>query len=320
MTSKKNWSVADIPDQTGRVAIVTGANTGIGLETTIQLAIKGARVILACRSLERGSQALESIRRKFPDALVELGSLDLSNLTSVRGFAAGVLQRETRLDLLINNAGLTHVPYERTRDGFELQFATNYLGHFLLTSLLIDRLKQTPGSRVVSLSSMAERFCTIDFDNLGAEKGYQTIGVYNQSKLACLMFAYELQRRLAGLNSDTLSLAAHPGFSATEFNRNARLWRIMCWFITQSAESGALPTLRAATDHSLQGGDYIGPGGWLKLKGSGVKGPPVVELSSEGSRDEEVAAKLWEVSESMVGQAFFQATRPSPGMQKVCIE
>jgi NAD(P)-dependent dehydrogenase (short-subunit alcohol dehydrogenase family) len=306
MTS--NWTAKNIPDLTGKVAIVTGANSGIGFETAQALARKGATVILACRNKEKGEAAIQQIAQEYPDAKTELLQLDLSDLASVRRFAEEFTSHYDRLDMLINNAGIMWAPFGKTPDGFEKQFATNHLGHFALTSFLLDHIIRTPQARVVTVSSAGHRFGEIDFDNLNAEKGYDGERAYGQSKLANILFTYELQRRFEGAGVDAIAAAAHPGATATNLptswtavNPRAhwRMIRILNSFIGQKPEMGALPTLYAATAPDVQGGGYYGPGSW-----GGLRGYPTKVQSSDRSCDTVVAAKLWTVSEELTGVRY----------------
>ncbi|WP_179466325.1 SDR family NAD(P)-dependent oxidoreductase [Mycolicibacterium vinylchloridicum] len=292
------WTVNDIPDQTGRTAVITGANTGLGYETARALASKGARVVLAVRNLDKGKAAADLIARRYPGADVAVQELDLTSLESVRAAADQLRAGHDRIDLLINNAGVMMTPKQTTKDGFELQFGTNHLGHFALTGLLLDRLLAVPGSRVVTVSSNGHRMGQIRFDDLQSERSYSRAGAYGQAKLANLLFTYELQRRLAGTN--TIATAAHPGSSATELGRN--LPRIVEWgfgLTVQSSEMGALPQLRAATDPSVLGGQYYGPSGFLQMRG-------YPKLVSSNGRSHDIAAqkRLWAVSEALTGVVF----------------
>jgi NAD(P)-dependent dehydrogenase (short-subunit alcohol dehydrogenase family) len=303
------WSAADIPDQRGRRVVVTGANSGIGLATARELARAGASVILACRDTGRGEAALAAIRADVPGADVAVGRLDLTDLASVRAFAE---TQQAPLDVLINNAGVMATPPRRTVDGFELQLATNHLGHFALTGLLLDRLLDADGeSRVVTLASVAHRFAHIDFADLQRERSYQSWSVYAQSKLANLLYAYELQRRIdaAHASAALVSVAAHPGYAATALTTSgaqldgpslvARFIGLVDPIIGQTAAKGALPILYAATVPELAGGSYVGPGGPLELWGH----PSLVD-SSTASKDPDTARRLWEASEALTGVAF----------------
>jgi NAD(P)-dependent dehydrogenase (short-subunit alcohol dehydrogenase family) len=292
------WTTADIPDQTGRVAVVTGSNTGLGLETAKALAARGARVVLAVRNLEKGKEAAATITAATPGADVTLQELDLSSLESVRAAAAELRSQHDQIDLLINNAGLMYPPKSTTEDGFEMQFGTNHLGHFALTGLLLDRLVSVPGSRVVTVSSVGHRInAAIHFDDLQWERSYSRVGAYGQSKLANLLFTYELQRRLAS-HGTTIAAAAHPGGSDTDLMRH--LPRALQFAIPvmrpifQPADMGALPTLRAATDPAVLGGQYFGPDG-----PGGTRGYPKVVPSSDQSHDLDLQRRLWAVSEEL---------------------
>jgi NAD(P)-dependent dehydrogenase (short-subunit alcohol dehydrogenase family) len=299
MIMADTWTADDIPRQDGRVAVVTGANTGLGFETARMLAEHGATVVLAVRNLDKGKDA--AARIAAPDVSVQ--QLDLTSLDSVRTAAAELRAAHPRIDLLVNNAGVMYPPKQVTQDGFELQFGTNHLGHFALTGLLLDAL--TPGSRVVTLSSVGHRIrARIHFDDLQWERSYSRAGAYGQSKLANLMFTYELQRRLAAAGAGTIAVAAHPGIADTELLRYTPsvlrvLTPVVIPLITQSAAMGALPTLRAATDPDVRGGQYYGPDGFRETRGN----PKVVE-SSAASHDQETQQRLWQVSEELTGVAF----------------
>jgi len=293
-----NWNTADIPDQTGRTAVITGANTGLGYETAAALAAKGAHVVLAVRNLDKGQEAVRRIEQATPAARVDLQQLDLTSLESIRAATEQLKSTHDKLDLLINNAGVMFTPKSTTKDGFELQFGTNHLGHFAFTGLLLDRVLETPGSRIVTVSSVGHRFARngIRFDDLQWEQSYNRYLAYGQSKLANLMFTYELQRRLAG--TDTIAAAAHPGGSRTELTRNlppllgAASGLLEPLF--QEAAMGALPTLRAATDPGVLGGQYFGPDGFAEQRGY-----PVVVASSRASHDVDAQRRLWAVSEEL---------------------
>jgi NAD(P)-dependent dehydrogenase (short-subunit alcohol dehydrogenase family) len=293
-----NWSTTDIPDQSGRTAVITGANTGLGFETAKALADKGAHVVLAVRNTDKGKQAAARIGGD-----VTVTELDLTSLDSIRVASEILKSRFDSIDLLINNAGVMTTPKGNTKDGFELQFGTNHLGHFALTGLVLDRLTSTPGSRVVTVSSQGHRIGgDIHFDDLQWDRSYNRMTAYAQAKLANLMFTYELQRRLA--HTDTAALAAHPGGSNTELVRNspavlAAVARLAGPVLFQSAAMGALPTLRAATDPAALGGQYYGPDGLFEQRGH-----PVVVASSNKSYDLGVQRRLWAVSEELTGVVF----------------
>ena len=296
------WTTAQIPDQSGRVALVTGANSGLGLVTARELARAGARVVMACRNEEKGREEVRAVEVRAPGAEVELESLDLASLDSVRGLAERVRERHPAIDLLINNAGVMAPPRGETADGFELQLGTNHLGHFALTGLLLDTLEGREDARVVTLTSNAHNGGRIAFDNLGGERRYFRWSAYSQSKLANLMFALELDRRLRAAGSGIKSLAAHPGWSATKLQSagppklDALLMVPVNRFYAQSDEMGALPTLYAATVPGLEGGTYIGPDGAGEMRGY-----PRPVSPSRTARDEEQARRLWEVSEELTG-------------------
>ncbi len=297
------WTTTNIPDQSGRTAIITGANTGLGFETATALAGHGAHVVLAVRNLGKGKEAASRITAAQPSADVTLQELDLGSLESVRSAAAELRSTYDRIDLLINNAGLMYPPKGTTTDGFELQFGTNHLGHFAFTGLLIDRLMPVPGSRVVTVSSIGHRInAAVHFDDLNWERSYNRVAAYGQSKLANLLFTYELQRRLAP-HGTTIAAAAHPGGSDTELMRHLpnALQFVMPLVrpLFQPAAMGALPTLRAATDPGVLGGEYYGPGG-----PGGVRGYPKLVPSSDQSHDVDLQRRLWTVSEELTGVVY----------------
>jgi NAD(P)-dependent dehydrogenase (short-subunit alcohol dehydrogenase family) len=297
------WTAADIPDQKGRVAVITGANTGLGYETAAALAEHGAHVVLAVRNLDKGKDAVARITAKSSQADVALQELDLSSLESVRTAAEQLRSDYDRIDLLINNAGVMWTPKSTTADGFELQFGTNHLGHFAFTGLLLDRLLPVPGSRIVTVSSIGHRIrADIHFDDLQWERSYNRVAAYGQAKLANLLFTYELQRRLAPRGT-TIAAAAHPGGSRTELTRNLPplLARITPLIepLFQGADMGALPTLRAATDPGVLGGQYYGPDGLGEQRGY-----PKLVSSSDKSHDLGVQRRLWTVSEELTGVVY----------------
>ncbi|MFN2210270.1 MAG: SDR family NAD(P)-dependent oxidoreductase [Candidatus Promineifilaceae bacterium] len=300
MSDNKKWTEADIGDLSGKVAVVTGANSGIGYETARALAEKGADVVMACRNLQKGNEAAEQIRALDPRGSVEVMQLDLADLDSVREFAEAFKAQHDRLDLLINNAGIMMTPYGKTAQGFEQQFGVNHLGHFALTGLLFERIKETPGSRVVTVSSTYHRLGKIDFDDLHCEeKAYGRQTAYGQSKLANLLFTYELQRKMDRAGLDMVAVAAHPGWSETNLQRHAGLFDFMNRFVAQDAAMGALPTLYAATAPDVRGGDYYGPEGFMERAGY-----PKKVRSNGRSQDEEVAERLWRVSEDLTGVSY----------------
>jgi NAD(P)-dependent dehydrogenase (short-subunit alcohol dehydrogenase family) len=293
-----------VPDQHGRNVVVTGANSGIGFETALVLAGRGATVTLACRDRTRAGTAADRIGAAVPGAAVEVVELDLASLASVRAAAERLRARFERIDLLVNNAGLMGPAYGRTADGFEQQFGTNHLGHFALTGLLLDRLLPVPGSRVVTVSSLAHKRGAIDFADLQSERRYRRHAAYAQSKLANLLFTYELQDRLAASGVPTIAVAAHPGSSQTGLTRHlpelaGRVYRRLGSLAAQDARHGALPTLRAATDPAVAGGQYYGPGGIGELKGD-----PTLVTSTARSHDVETRRGLWRESERLTGVTF----------------
>jgi NAD(P)-dependent dehydrogenase (short-subunit alcohol dehydrogenase family) len=297
------WTATDIPDQHDRIAIVTGANSGIGLVAARELARAGADVIMACRDTAKGERAGERIRAEVPEARLQVRALDLASLDSVREFAGAY--SGDRLDLLINNAGVMAPPKRTTADGFELQLGTNHLGHFALTGLLLGRLLATPGARVVTVSSNAHKFGRIDFDDLQSERSYWRWPRYGQSKLANLLFALELDRRLRAAESDLLSVAAHPGYAATNLQfavTPSRIERIGSEILNrvyaQDADHGALPTLYAATA-DIPGGSFVGPDGFQEMRGH----PKVVKPSS-AARNPQTARRLWDISEQLTAVHF----------------
>ena len=298
--------INDIPSQKGKIAVVTGSNTGLGFETALALAKKEATVVLACRNLEKAANAKKRILDEVPAGEVDILQVDLSKLSSVRESAKAFKAKYKSLDLLINNAGVMMPPYTVTEDGYELQLQANHLGHFLLTGLLMDRLITTEGSRIVSLSSIAHKNATINFNDLQSEEKYSAAKAYGQSKLACLLFARELQHRLekAG-HQKMISVAAHPGVSMTELVRHMpKLLVIIVGatlgkLVTHPPNEGAKPTLLAALGPNVQGGDYFGPQGYKEMKG-----PPGKAMSSDLSKEEELAQRLWEVSEELVGMKY----------------
>ncbi len=292
------YTEASVPDQRGKPIFVTGANTGIGYEAALVLAGKGARVLLGCRSPERGEAARDRILAAHPGADVVFTQVDLASLESVRD-AADRIRNESRLDLLVNHAGLMVPPRRETAEGFESQFGVNHLGHFALTGRLLPKLCETGGSRVVSVSSNGHRFGKIDFEDPHARERYSRTGRYGMSKLANLLFTYELQRRLEARGDDVAALACHPGGSDTELARHMPSWlaRVIATLMRiQSAADGALPTLRAATDPAAKGGEYYGPSGWME-----IAGPAVRVESNAASHDRETARRLWDLSIELTG-------------------
>jgi len=299
------WSTEDISDQSGRTAVVTGANSGLGLVTTRELARAGARVIMAVRSTQKGESAAAEIRREAPDAKLDVRSLDLSSLESIQSFASDLDLGTGELDLLINNAGIMMTPYQTTHDGFELQFGTNHLGHFALTGLLLDRVQAAGAGRVITLSSLEHKSGHIEFDDLQLKNGYAPRKAYQQSKLANAVFGVELDRRLRAAGSPAISVLAHPGYSDTNLQTTGptgpmkAILKVGNKLLAQGAEQGALPTLYAATAPGVDGGDYYGPDGFMEMRGK----PTHVDVIPEAS-DPEVAKRLWEASEELTGVRY----------------
>ncbi|MFB6151738.1 MAG: oxidoreductase [Haloarculaceae archaeon] len=315
-----DWTAADIPDLTGRTVVVTGANSGVGFAGTEAFARNGASVVMACRSVDRGERAAAEIRESVsrvdptvgeadPEADLDVRECDLASLASVESFAAGVRGDYDALHVLCNNAGVMAIPRRETEDGFEYQFGVNHLGHFALTGRLLDLLVGAPGeARVVTQSSGAHERGDVDFEDLHSEDAYDRWSAYAQSKLANVLFAYELQRRLDGAGiEDATSVACHPGWAATNLQaRSAGGSRVRRAFMNaanalfaQSPEGGALPMLYAATAEGITGGDYVGPGGLLDMRGA-----PETQRSSERSYDEEVAERLWAVCADETGVTY----------------
>ena len=305
------WTADQIPDLKGKTAIVTGANSGLGYDTALELARHGAHVVLACRSRDKTEKAMEEMRKSAPQAQIEFMALDLSDLASVRSFAKAFLAKHARLDLLCNNAGVMALPFGKTKDGFEMQIGTNHLGHFALTGLLLGTLQSTPGSRVMNVASLAHNWTrALDLDDLNWErKRYSKWDAYGKSKLANLTYTFELDRRLKKSGSNVMTVAAHPGYSATNlmFVGPAQEKSALGKFImdagnalfAQSAAMGALPSLYAATMPDVQGADYIGPDGFQQLKGY-----PKKVGCRKIARDPEIGARLWQLSEKLTGVSY----------------
>lgn len=303
------WTAADMPDLTGSYAIVTGANSGIGLETARELARKGAHVVMACRSATRGETARQSILAEQPNAAVELMALDLADLASVRSFADTIQQTGRAVDILVNNAGIMAIPYRRTTDGFEMQLGTNHFGHFALTGLLLPQVLDAPAGRVVTVSSSAHRMGKMDFADLNWSNGYKKWAAYGRSKLANLLFAFELQRRLDEWGARAISVAAHPGFTDTNLQyagpsmENSKAALVVTGWVNrlmaQPGPMGALPTLYAAVAPEVQGGDYIGPDGLMEARGY-----PQKVTTNAAAQDRDAAVKLWAASEEATGVRY----------------
>jgi NAD(P)-dependent dehydrogenase (short-subunit alcohol dehydrogenase family) len=305
-----NWTIADIPRQRGKLAVVTGATGGLGYQTALGLAQAEAEVVLTGRNDAKGREAISKIRKQLPNAKISFEALDLANLASVADFAQRFDTAHASLDLLINNAGVMAVPTRQTTaDGFEMQFGTNYLGHYALTAQLLRLLRSAHQPRVVNLSSIAHRTGFIHFSDLQGERLYSPWKAYNQSKLAMLMFALELQRRSDAAGWNLMSNASHPGWARTDLFANGPGFGLISLasqfaapLFSQSAESGALPTLFAATSPQAEGGGYYGPNGLYELKG-----PPAPARIMPQAMDKAGAGKLWDVSQQLTGVSFEQA-------------
>ena len=303
------WTLEAMPSLEGQVWVVTGANSGLGLETVKGLAAKGAAVVMACRDPQRAQAAADQVRRVAPQAKLELESLDLASLQSIEAFAARLAKLHPVIDGLINNAGIMAIPRRTTADGFEMQLGTNHLGHYALTLRVLPLLEAAKAPRVISVASTAHRMGTMNFDDLMGEKAYAPWGAYGQSKLANLLFTYELNRKLSAAGKRTLAVAAHPGYAATNLQGvGAKMTgsKFSAWFMNvgnsmmaQSAGMGALPTLYAATVSDVKGGEYFGPDGFMELKGH-----PHRCDSNAKSKDLIAAQKLWEASEKLTGVRF----------------
>ncbi|WP_240421179.1 oxidoreductase [Paenibacillus periandrae] len=299
------WTTDQMPNQEGKRVVITGASSGIGYETARAFAAKGAEVVFAIRNLEKGEEVARKLKKEYPGAVLKLMKLDLSNLASVRNFAHEYQQTFDSLTLLINNAGVMTPPYQKTKDGFELQFGSNHLGHFALTGLLLPTMSNIQSSRVVTLSSTAINGAKINFENLDGSKGYNRVKFYGQSKLANLLFAQELNVRLKASGSKTISLGSHPGRANTNLfslgsDKTGPLMKLVKILLgTQSAEMGALPTLYAATYPKLTGSEYIGPDGE-----GGIKGYPKIDTSVMKKYDPQITKQLWDVSESLTGISY----------------
>ncbi len=315
-STRQRWNSADIPDQRGRTALITGANTGLGFETARLLAEHGAAVIIACRDATKAAGAAARITASVPDATVRTLQLDLASLSSVREAAERIRADRSRLDLLINNAGGIRPRYAVTDDGFESTFATNHLGPFAFTGLVLDLLLAVPGSRVVTVSSIGHRRGAINVDDLHFARGYRYTHAYFQSKLANLMFTYELHRRLSATGVSTIAVAAHPGNARTEFGREMPLpvrvlmrprFRLLTWWLMQSPQKAALATVRAAVDPDVRGGEYYGPPGRAQYTGY-----PTRVQSTSLSHDAATQRRLWQESERLTGVTY-PLGEPMPG-------
>ncbi len=296
----EKWTENNVPNQTGRIAIITGSNTGLGFETARILADRGARVILAVRSLAKGESAKNRICELVPKADLEVMNLDLGDLNSIENFANSFVRSSDQLDILINNAGVMIPPFSQTLDGFELQIGTNHLGHFALVGRLLHLLKATENSRVVNVSSLAHRRGNLDLEDLNWQsRRYSAWQAYADSKLANLYFTYELERRFEAHEYPTIAVAAHPGGSSTELARHSRIFGVIGKIIGQSSEKGALPSLRAATDKDVKGSEYYGPSGIGEISGYATR----VD-SNARSKDTKIARNLWDISEELTGVKY----------------
>ncbi|MCH8906200.1 MAG: SDR family oxidoreductase [Candidatus Heimdallarchaeota archaeon] len=307
---KKKWKAEDMEDQSSKIFIITGANSGLGFEGTRQLVAKNAKVIMAVRDLVRGQEALDEIKQEEPKADLELMELNLSSLESVKKFTKQFRADHTQLHGLLNNAGVMQPPRMETEEGFELQIGVNHLAHFALTGLLLDELRSTPGSRIISQSSIVAARGRINFEDFHSVKEYSRTGAYGQSKLANLLFAFELDRKLNLHGIETVSsIAVHPGYTATNLQQNgptlngktfySRLYKFSNFFIAQNVSKGTLPMTYAATAPDVEGGDYIGPRGLAQIRGypKRVKAP-------KHAYNEEEAQKLWKLSEQLTGVKY----------------
>ena len=301
------WTTDEMPDLKGKVMVVTGGNSGIGFESVKAFARKGAEVVLASRSTEKGELAKKEILQTVSEGNIQVMQLELDDLESVKSFAAEFRKHYQRLDVLLNNAGIMMSPYFKTKDGFEGQFGTNHLGHFALTGLLMETLMKTKGSRIVNVSSGAHKRGEMDFENLQFEDGreYSPMKAYGRSKLANLLFTYELQRKLESAQRQTIAVAAHPGVARTNLGRYMegkmmyKLFYPVFKWISQDQAMGALPQIRASVDPNVKGGEYYGPDGRSEMKGF-----PVLVQSNEASHNLGDATRLWEVSEKLTGVKF----------------
>jgi NAD(P)-dependent dehydrogenase (short-subunit alcohol dehydrogenase family) len=294
------WNESNIPDITGKTAVVTGSSSGIGFETARVLAARGAHVILAVRNMEKGNAAAVKMRSRFPQSDVVVMALDLASLASVRAFAAAMHEKYSRLDFLINNAGVMIPPYSKTADGFELQFGTNHLGHFALTGLLMDLLQSAPKARIVNVSSFMHKSGNIDFNDLAWEKRkYQQWKAYGDSKIANLYFTYHLHKKLTAAGSTVSVTCAHPGWTNTDLQRHVPYQEFFNRLFAQTVEMGALPTLFAALGPNTAGGEFFGPSGFLEIRGY-----PKRTTSNPLSHDAAIAERLWNVSAQLTGVTF----------------
>jgi NAD(P)-dependent dehydrogenase (short-subunit alcohol dehydrogenase family) len=303
------WTASDIPDLTGKIAMVTGANSGLGFHTCLELARKGAHVVLVARNKEKGNAAMEKIRSEIPSADLQFMKIDLANLELVKHFAYAFKEEYEKLDIMVNNAGVMAIPLLRTVQGFEMQFGTNHLGHFALTALMFDFIENTPGSRIVNVSSLMHKFGKFNFEDLNWEKSYSKWAAYSQSKLSNLLFTLELDKRLRALGKQTKVMASHPGYASTNLQTrggemegskaNVAVNNLMNKIIAQPAWQGALPSLYAATSNKAESGKFYGPSGF-----GAVRGYPKEEMVNPKFKDPEIMKRLWEESEKLTGIKF----------------
>lgn len=299
------FSMENMADQPGRLAMITGANTGLGFQATLAMAAKNIKVVMACRNLEKAEAAKQRILAEVPNGDLEILQIDLSDLASVRSAAEEFRSKHDKLDVLINNAGIMYPPYSKTKDGFESQMAANCFGHFLFTSLLMELIPDSPDSRITWLSSIAHKSGKINFDDINFEKKYSAMASYGQSKLTCLMYALELDRKLKAAGKKIKSICAHPGVSNTDLSRNMSQcihgivkYTVMP-LISHSPADAALPSLEAALSPLAEGGQYYGPQGLFQMSG-----PPGIALKSKQALDKNVAKKLWQLSEQLTDATY----------------
>ncbi|MFY0675298.1 MAG: SDR family NAD(P)-dependent oxidoreductase [Bacteroidia bacterium] len=298
--TKQKWNTTLIPDQTGKTIIITGATSGLGKEATKVLASKNARVIMAVRNIKKAETVSKEIREHYPNAQLEIKSLDLNSLDSIKSFANSILTTYSRLDVLINNAGIMMCPYAKTKDGLEIQMGTNHFGHFALTGLLFSLLRKTKDSRIVVTSSLAHRQGDIDFTDINWEKRpYKTGKAYGDSKLANLYFAYELAKKYKGDSEAPMVTISHPGWTKTELDRHSGMASFIGNIVAQTVEMGTLPTLRAASDVNAKSGDYFGPSKLMEMRGN-----PVLVKSNKMSHNAVNAKTLWSISEELTGVKY----------------
>ncbi|MCE7748777.1 MAG: SDR family NAD(P)-dependent oxidoreductase [Candidatus Heimdallarchaeota archaeon] len=306
---KEKWTKENIPDLKGKTIIITGANSGLGLEITRVLSYKNPTIIMACRNLEKAENAKKSILEKNPKAQLDIIQINLSKLSSVKNFAKKFTEKYSKLDILFNNAGVMFASKKITEDGLELHMAANHYGHFVLTGLLLNQLSESENARIVSISSMGHRFGKINFKDLNYDKRYNKTVAYSNSKIANLYFAYELNRKLKETNSSVISIAAHPGWTRTNLQTaggqiddskgQIRFWNFMNKFMSQNVEMGVLPQLRAAFDPDAKGGEYFSPEKFLHLRGY-----PIIKPSNKRSRNTKIAKQFWEISEKLTGYSY----------------